>query len=96
MQSTLSKELIACLKADKVQSILPTQPSQLCSLSEVIWFSEACVKAIESGGLQKLKVDLQRKLQELTSTRQTDALMLIDWTGHNVYLEFRGVGLVCR
>ncbi|OMJ92391.1 hypothetical protein SteCoe_4833 [Stentor coeruleus] len=77
MQSTLSKELINCLKTDKVQSILPSQPSQLCSLSEVITFSEQCVKAIEGGTMNKLKADLQRKLAELTSARQTDALMLI-------------------
>ena len=77
MQSTLSKELINCLRADRVQSILPTQPSQLCSLSEVISFSEACVKAIESSGLQRLRDSLMQKLKDLTTARQTDALMLI-------------------
>ena len=77
MQSTLSKDLITCLKAGKVLSILSTQPSQLCSLSEVINFSEACAKALETNGLSNLKTDLQRKLTELTSTRQTEPLMLI-------------------
>lgn len=77
MQSTLSKDLITCLKAGNVNSILPTQPSQLCSLSEVINFSEACVKAIEGGTVNKLKQDLQKKLADLTTGRQTDALMLI-------------------
>lgn len=77
MQSTLSKELLVCLKADKVQTIMPEQPSQLCSLSEVISFSEACVKAIESGSLQRYRESLLQKLQELTSTRQAEPLMLI-------------------
>ena len=77
MQSTLSKDLITCLKAGNVQSILPNQPSQLCSLSEVINFSESCVKALESGTVSKLKQDLQKKLSDMTSARSTDSLVLL-------------------
>jgi dynein heavy chain 2, cytosolic len=77
MKNTLSNELITCLKSNNIQSILTTKPSQLCSLSEVIVFSENCVKALESGGLNKLKTDLQKKLSDLSTSRQSDNLILI-------------------
>lgn len=77
MRRTLSADLVKSLQiVDDTTRLLAEQPSQLCTLAEMVSFSSKTTAAISRGTLDAVIEELKNKLADLTS-RRVDALQLL-------------------
>jgi dynein heavy chain 2 len=77
MQRTLSADLVRSLQiVQDTSRLLAEQPSQLCTLAEMVSFSAKTTSAITRGNLDPVLEELKAKLADLTS-RRGDALQLL-------------------